>query len=255
MYLRRISIVHRGFSGYNSEHARYILPKVIEAEHSEKSKIKIAVSIYIVFDSIKKIKTNKKYIYVMQTIFFGSNDATDPSSIQHVSPERFEENIRFCAQQLLNIEAKVILVGPGPHDEEHPNNFARATEINEGKKNPRNTLQNLQYTKIVEKIAKELDVGFINLWVLFLESVGWKKEEGEEENKIPGKITEGSDVSDRRVEHLLNDGLHFTGEGYRVWYEGLLEVIRTKYPEFIPANMPFLYREWGDIDIEELKNM
>ena len=34
-YIRRLDILNRGFSGYNSEHARLILPKILESELNE----------------------------------------------------------------------------------------------------------------------------------------------------------------------------------------------------------------------------
>lgn len=133
------------------------------------------------------------------------------------------------------------MVGPAPHDEVHRNHIFGGDPAD----NPRNTMRNLQYSKIVEKVAKELDVAFIDLWHLFLESVGWK--EGE---PIPGKL---GDKSSKSIGHLLNDGLHFTGEGYRIWYDAVEKAIETKYPELIPTNLPFLFPEWNDATIEKFK--
>ena len=43
LFKRRMDVVHRGFSGYCSEHARYIVDDIIKAE----SNIKLVVSILI----------------------------------------------------------------------------------------------------------------------------------------------------------------------------------------------------------------
>lgn len=32
VYIRKLDVINRGFSGYNSEHARQILPKILESE-------------------------------------------------------------------------------------------------------------------------------------------------------------------------------------------------------------------------------
>lgn len=42
LYLRRMDVVHRGFSGYCTEHARYIVRDIIEAEQN----LKLAVSFF-----------------------------------------------------------------------------------------------------------------------------------------------------------------------------------------------------------------
>lgn len=217
VYVRRLDVVHRGYSGYNSEFARYILPKIIEAEHSPKTKIKLT------------------------TVFFGANDATDEDNFQYVGLVPFEENIRTMTKMLLDIGSKVILVGPGPHDE-----IFRGELFPDGK-NPRNIERNLEYSKVVQKVAKELDVAFIDLWHIFLHSVGWK-----EGDPLPGQI---GTTSEKSIRHLLNDGLHFTGEGYRLWYDQVIDIINTKYPELIPANIPFQYPEFADVKIEDLKKL
>lgn len=226
LYNRRLSVVHRGFSGYNSEMARYILPKIIEAEHNDedgKSKIRIA------------------------TVFFGANDSVSEKHEQYVSLERFEENTRYMTELLLKIGSKVVLVGPAPHDENKRDKlFPGNPDLN-----PRRTARNLEYSQVVEKVAKDMDVGFVDLYHGFLESVGWK--EGE---PVPGSLGVLETVTSAQgIDHLLNDGLHFTGEGYRVFYNLLLDVIGKKYPELIPANLPFLYPEWGSVDLEEFKKL
>lgn len=164
-----------------------------------------------------------------------------------MSPERFEENVRFIAATLLDAGAKVILVGPAPHDEVHRNLIFQGDPAD----NPRSTMRNLEYSRIVEKVAGELDVGFVDLWHGFLESVGWK-----EGDPIPGRLAD-TPVEDRdkpsKIAPLLSDGLHFTGEGYRIWYQGIERVIQTKYPELEPANIPLLYPEWANARVEDLE--
>lgn len=86
-------------------------------------------------------------------------------------------------------------------------------------------------------MAKELDVPFIDLWHSFLYSVGWK-----EGDPIPGQLGSSSELT---IRPLLNDGLHFTGDGYRILYSEISKTIQTVYPEFIPTNIPFLYPDFG----------
>lgn len=165
-------------------------------------------------------------------MFFGSNDASkDPA--QHVELDRYKDNTTFIAQSLLDAGCKVILVGPAPHDEIHRDELFPG----DPSLNPRSTLANLEYSKACGEVARNLGIPFIDLWHAFLYSVDWK--DGE---PIPGHYGSKSPLS---IRHLLNDGLHFTGDGYKVWYDEIGKVIQERFPEFVPQNVPFLYPEWA----------
>lgn len=155
--------------------------------------------------------------------------------MQNVAIPRYEENLRYIVKAFQKIGAKVILIGPGPHDEIHRNQIFKGDPND----NPRSTLANLKYSEAGERVAKELNVPFVDLWHSFLHYVGWK--EGE---PIPGKLGSASDLS---IRPLLNDGLHFTGAGYKIMYAELAKAIKANYPEFIPTNYPFLYPDFGQM--------
>jgi lysophospholipase L1-like esterase len=64
-WTRRIDILNRGFSGYNSRWGREIFDEVV-------------------------VKENPDFLF----IFFGANDAVDPEVLQHVPLNEYEENLR-----------------------------------------------------------------------------------------------------------------------------------------------------------------
>lgn len=64
-WTRRVDLLNRGFSGYNSRWGRIIVDKVV-------------------------IKEKPDFLFV----FFGANDAIDPTVLQHVPLEEYEENLR-----------------------------------------------------------------------------------------------------------------------------------------------------------------
>lgn len=84
VYIRKLDVINRGFSGYNSEHARQILPKILESE------------------------TNIK----LMTIFFGTNDAYDYiNEIQTVELDRYKDNLSVMVQMVLDKNIKPIIIG------------------------------------------------------------------------------------------------------------------------------------------------
>lgn len=64
LYLRRMDVVHRGFSGYCTEHARYIVDDIIEAEKN----LKLAVSYFD--DDDEKKKKRKRLIEGKDCVFW-----------------------------------------------------------------------------------------------------------------------------------------------------------------------------------------
>jgi len=146
------------------------------------------------------------------TVFFGTNDA----SVGAVTPERFIENLTFIAKLVAGRGIPLVIVGPALINED-----AGITE--------KSTMRNFAYSNAACKVASELGVPFIDLWHAFLKSKGWM--EGE---PIPGERGDHCGHFD----DLLSDGVHFTGKGYKIWYDLLLQTIRDFYPELVTENLP-----------------
>lgn len=76
------------------------------------------------------------------------------------------------------------------------------------------------------------------------ESKGWV-----EGDPIPGRR---GDKSHQVLNDLLSDGVHFTGKGYKIWYEILRQTIRETYPELKSENLPMILPHIVDIDNSDL---
>lgn len=166
----------------------------------------------------------------LMTIMFGTNDLATNIQ-QHISPERYAENTRFLVSQALRRQIPVVLVGPGPFDEccSLPN---------------RTALNHLAYSNATRLVAEELRVPFIDLWHGFLGSKGWT-----DGDPIIGKKGE---ATDQDLGDLLTDGVHFSGKGYRIWYDLLIKVIRDKHPELRTENLPTILPHIYDVDNSDL---
>ncbi|RMZ94976.1 isoamyl acetate-hydrolyzing esterase 1 -like protein [Brachionus plicatilis] len=77
LFQRKCDIVNRGFSGYNSNQIRIIVPKIL---HEFKPEMVCGI-----------------------IVMLGSNDSTDPKALaQHVDLKRFSENMSNIADYILN---------------------------------------------------------------------------------------------------------------------------------------------------------
>ncbi|KIM95182.1 hypothetical protein OIDMADRAFT_134370 [Oidiodendron maius Zn] len=205
-YFRKLQVVVRGYGGYNTEHARYILNPTLDTEAAGGSKIRLLV------------------------VFFGTNDSAQ-NALQHVPLGRYAENVHLLATEAARRKVPIILVGPALVDE-HKMDGDRAT------------MTNLAYSNAVGKVARELEVPFIDLWHAFLESKGLK-----EGDPIPGKLGE---TTNQNLDDLLTDGVHFSGKGYRIWYDLLRETIRKEYPELRTENLATILPHISDVDNSDL---
>lgn len=91
-YVRKFDILNRGFSGYNSEHARRLLPLILNAENKP---------------GLSEIK--------LMTLFFGTNDACNRPH-QHVELHRYLENMKYMIELIKEKGIKLVVIAPCFHD-------------------------------------------------------------------------------------------------------------------------------------------
>lgn len=155
----------------------------------------------------------------------GTNDAAE-DEMQFVEVERYRENLQFMIETARSEGVEnVAVVGLGPVDEDQLETPA-----------DKSTTRNLQYADAAKDVSKKCAVPFVDLWHAFLLSTGWQ-----EGQPIPGQ--RGSKGT--QLQSLLTDGVHFSGKGYRIWYDALLKTIRDSFPslrtEALPAILPHIF--------------
>jgi lysophospholipase L1-like esterase len=203
-YFRKLSVVARGYGGYNSEHLKHVLVPTIHAETAGGEKIRLLV------------------------IEAGTNDAA-LNDRQHIPVERYRQNLMAMVESARSegIE-RIVVVGPGPVDEKM---LAEPVD--------KSTMRNLEYSDVAKMVAEQYDVPFIDLWHAFMSQVGWK-----EGSPIAGTRMKGAS----RLTSLMTDGVHFSGEGYRIWYHELLKIIANSFPQLETENLPTILPHIFDID-------
>lgn len=132
-YNRRLDVVLRGFGGYNSEHGRRVLPRLLAAETAAGAAVRLVV------------------------VFFGTNDSAD--NWQRVSLERYGENLAAMVQETRARcpGADVVLVGPGPHDDA---NYAGEADESD----PRSNARNAQYAARAKEVAARCNAPYVDLF-------------------------------------------------------------------------------------------
>ncbi|SCU99092.1 LADA_0H17502g1_1 [Lachancea dasiensis] len=159
---------------------------------------------------------------VLCTIFFGTNDAASAGN-QRVELPEFKQNITTLVHMLKAKDIHPILVGPALHDEK---NWTLSKPDQAIQKVFRSSNRNKLYSDTLKDIATAEDVGFVDLHKAFTVQGGSHWQE------------------------LLCDGVHFTGKGYEVFYNALLDTIRATYPQYAPESVSYKLPNWREVQAD-----
>ncbi|OLL23905.1 GDSL esterase/lipase [Neolecta irregularis DAH-3] len=217
-YSRRLDVVCRGFSGWGTHFALRAISlqmRVLPANtHGSKTRLLI--------------------------IFFGANDACVPGTDQYVSKDRFQDNLSYMVNYKAlhehNPNIRILLVGPPP--------ICAHRSGDKDKENgrlPRRTAQRTrEYAIAAKDAAQKLGVPYVDLWTTFMQEICWK-----EGDPLIGDLTE---PRSKHLGELLPDGLHPSGEGYRVIFAALMESIHENFSELVPEALEFTIPPWDKLE-------
>ncbi|KAI1376678.1 SGNH hydrolase [Hypoxylon crocopeplum] len=191
--MRYLDVINRGFSGYNTKNALELLPQIF----------------------LPPSPSNPKIEYLL--VLLGANDACIdiPTNTQGVPIDRYKENlIKIITHDHIKAHnPKILLVTPPPIDE------IRITALDLGWGHPQATRQaavSAAYSETARKVAAEIPgVVLIDLQKALMDKAI--------------SLTTDLDVSGPSLgypggkrgalEQLLPDGLHMSGEAYKVFFD------------------------------------
>ena len=239
VYQRRADVLARGYFGYNTNHALQILPRILSSVSSSYS---------------------ASYSYspiVFCTILFGSNDAVDYGQLQHVPIEQYRKNMKKIIQ---DVREHITLQQQQQEEEEHLNNISydgsnsttllpplpplppppppiivmtpppvheeswaafKGVEISTRKNN------NIRrYGHVVKEVVSELQrqqhpkscyYEVLDIWEL-----------------LNGASSE--DPNNERIVKYVTDGVHLNEDGNRIIYDGIMNLLKEKFPHVLPMD-------------------
>jgi len=145
-YQRRIDVVNRGYSGYNTRLAKLVFPHTVApVQHIE-----------------------------LLTIFFGANDAALPDRTswkQHVPVAEYKETLEEMivrARDEVNVE-HIVLMTPPPVSEPHRIQHALDTFGITLESSERENMYTKMYVEACKCVGEKLGVPVLDLWSIFTE--------------------------------------------------------------------------------------
>ncbi|KAG8459165.1 hypothetical protein KFE25_005676 [Diacronema lutheri] len=156
------------------------------------------------------------------TILVGSNDATRPGAAQHVPVDEYEANLSAIVAMLCATlpAARVVVITPPAVDEAK---FCAVREsAGKGDGDGRCNARLRPYCEAAMAVAARHNVALFDLHARSLATPDWQH-------------------------RLLADGLHLSGGGNKLLFEGLSELICTQLPDRSPGGMPWHLPRWNDV--------
>ncbi|KAF9691721.1 hypothetical protein EKO04_010354 [Ascochyta lentis] len=217
-YIRRLDVVNRGFSGYNTRQALNVLPSIIPSP--EQAKIRFL------------------------TIFFGANDASLPSAPnkQHIPLDEYKANLEKIVThpQIVAHSPRIILIAPPPINEhlwwprDQESGYSSVS---------RTAATTKEYADAVVELGTKLDLPVVNLWKAFMAKASFQIAGWEVGDLLPGSLDAAQ--NDALVE-LMYDGLHFHPAGYEILYQEVIKLIAQRWPDQVAEKLPTVLPGWND---------
>jgi len=215
-YARRLDVINRGLSGYNTDWAIPVLEQCL-VPHSDASKFP---------------KTR------LLTIWFGANDACLPFHFQHVPLEKYADNLRQFIHMVshpdsawYSPETKIVLITPPPINSHQwranleardpPQQVDRQFDVTAA------------YAQAVRDVGKEKNVLVVDAFQALWDVAGHEE---------------------RGLSKYLSDGLHLTVDGYEVVYDQLIKLIREKLPALYHEELPGVFVPYDQVDTAHLRS-
>ncbi|KAI2637418.1 SGNH hydrolase-type esterase domain-containing protein [Xylaria nigripes] len=210
--MRGLDVINRGFSGYNTKNTLELLPQIF----------------------LPPSTTNPRIEYML--VLLGANDAClpIPTSSQGVPIDQYKANLTkiITHEHIRAHNPKILLVTPPPLDELK----SLAIDIERGHKEAvRKAAVSAQYSETVRQIAAEVPgVVLIDLQKALMEKAIAMTPDFDPSGPPLGYPDGGKRGA---LEKLLPDGLHMSGEAYKVFYD--IVVPHIKLPED-----HYVYPDW-----------
>ncbi|KFA68786.1 hypothetical protein S40285_01196 [Stachybotrys chlorohalonatus IBT 40285] len=225
---RRLDVVNRGFSGYTTKNVIKFLEDIFPQPTASSPKI--------------------EYLFIL----LGANDAVLPilQAPQHVPIDEYKANLGkiISHPHVTAHKPKIFIVTPPPVDE------IKTKELNMAEGFPcsrRSSACSASYSEKAREVARENPgVVLIDLWqALMDEAISLTPDSYQSGGPLLGTPENGKRGG---LEKLLHDGLHMTGDAYRIFFEIIQPHVGSEWPKTEGDRTGYVFPDWKVLNPETL---
>ncbi|KAI0747659.1 SGNH hydrolase [Daedaleopsis nitida] len=219
VYNRKMDVINRGFSGYNTDWILPVFEQCFATQHEQQHVPKVRLLV----------------------IWFGANDAALPVRDQHVPLDRFKANLSKLIWHVSSPESpryspetRVVIMTPPPVNADQ----WAARQASKDPPGPRD--REFEVTRTYAEAAKEVaakeGVALVDVWT---------------------KIYDAAGRVEKELSRFLTDGLHLNEAGYSIVFDELTKTIAEKYPKYHHDNLQPVFVFFNEIceDLEHYKEI
>ncbi|KAJ2799096.1 isoamyl acetate-hydrolyzing esterase [Coemansia guatemalensis] len=251
-YSRRMDVLNRGISGYNTRQALAVVdqvfPKTVLPRKHITSKILEPLGRWPHRDDTFPGTAKGPRLCL---IFFGANDASLPFARQHIPLDEFSDNLRQMVTSLhdpssvyYSPDTHILLITPPPVGDRMWEKDCKKHKIRVDRKNA----VTKTYADAVKMVAKESGLPYVDLWTAIefmvhnnrtdsaptsssTQDNEYKTADSKETAKSNGTAT---DSPEDGYKEYLSDGLHLNAKGNKLLFYLIVGKIRSNWPYLNP---------------------
>lgn len=156
---------------------------------------------------------------------------------------KFKSNLSFLVtHQLLKVHQnlRIILITPPPCCDHILGRIERAAAPSVPS-SQRKAQTTRKYAEAVKEVGNDLQVPVVDLWTAITRACG-NDTCCDGADQVTGSLDR---QRSSKLSKFLYDGLHLSGEGYRVLFSEFMGTLLSNYPELSPRNLEFVFGERG----------
>jgi lysophospholipase L1-like esterase len=218
---RRLDVINRGFSGWNTDNYVNYLDQVFPKPSEQSPKL--------------------KYLFIL----LGANDAVLPlpTTSQHVPIDRYKDNLTKIINHphILAHKPKILLVTPPPVDEIKIAKLDLAGGHTEATR--RSAVSAAYADKVREVVRENPGAVLVDLWQAIMDkAISMAPSDYQSGGPWLGTPENGKQGG---LDALLPDGLHMSGAAYRVFYDTILPHIGQDWAQLPEGDRTgYLFPDW-----------
>ncbi|KAJ2615329.1 isoamyl acetate-hydrolyzing esterase [Coemansia sp. RSA 1365] len=225
-YSRRMDVLNRGFSGFNTKDALEIVDQVFPKTASPRRQT-MSINSMIRWphhnDTFPKAAKGPR----LCLLAFGANDAALPFSQWHIPLNEFSDNLRQMVSLLhdpssvyYSPDTRILFITPPPIGDRM---WEEDSKLHRRKADRKNAVTK-KYADAVITVAKELDLPYVDIWTAIESAV----------HNSTDSTPEAANSLDDGYKKYLNDGLHLTDKGNELLFDLIVKEIHNNWPELNP---------------------
>ncbi|KZT74123.1 SGNH hydrolase [Daedalea quercina L-15889] len=209
-YVRKLDVINRGMSGYNTDWIIPVFEQCFAKQHEQQH--------------LPKVR--------LLTIWLGANDAALPPSGQHVPLARYGTNLAKLVHLVASPDSpyyaphtRLLLLTPPPINTHQWRVTIR--EDDPTRELDRKFEVTAQYAEHVRAVGREVGVPVVDVWTRIWDAAGHVEEQ---------------------LSEYSYDGLHLNDRGYALVYEEIIKAVSENYPELHYEKLQPVFKLWDHIN-------